>query len=284
MSKFLKRLLPVLLASGLLLCAAAASAQEQPVAAQVHLLSEGISGPSPSAMLQPVPRGIEQDLFAGFEAYSDYIDVSAYGMSTDEFGDFYYSLLTTHPQYFFVDGMYWYYHNGEGIVTAIIPQYKYTPEEYAPLKAIYDAALAEAVAYARQSSTPEGMLLRANDYLCANYSYDQSLSNRSVELFFKEKSGVCQAYTQAYSAILNELGFTHTITLSDAMNHVWNMVLLDGEWYHIDVTWNDPNWNGQDIPMSVTHTSFLLSDEGIAASGHYEWDALLAANSSKYDG
>ena len=30
------------------------------------------------------------------------------------------------------------------------------------------------------------------------------------------------------------------LVLSDALNHAWNKVYIDGVAYHVDVTWDDP--------------------------------------------
>ena len=78
------------------------------------------------------------------------------------------------------------------------------------------------------------------------------------------------------------LGITSTAATSDAMNHTWNMVYLDGAWYHIDVTWNDPT--GPDMPYRARHFYFLVSDSAMTASrGHYDWEASATAGSTKYD-
>ena len=30
---------------------------------------------------------------------------------------------------------------------------------------------------------------------------------------------------------------------SEVINHAWNLIKLDGEWYQVDVTWDDPVWD-----------------------------------------
>ena len=55
---------------------------------------------------------------------------------------------------------------------------------------------------------------------------------------------------------------------------------LDGSWYHVDVTWNDPVGMA---PLTADHDNFLRSDDGITECGHYSWDAGVVADSDKYD-
>ena len=75
------------------------------------------------------------------------------------------------------------------------------------------------------------------------------------------------------------------------MNHAWNQVKLNGQWYHIDVTWDDPTManntsltSTEDIYGNCRHTFFLLSDNGIKAERHYGWDTSAeVCTSTKYE-
>ena len=70
---------------------------------------------------------------------------------------------------------------------------------------------------------------------------------------------VCEGYSRAMQYLLLRADVDATIvTGHDAQNraHMWNVVRIDGELYHLDVTWNDRN----DI---LTHTYFNLSDDEI---------------------
>ena len=49
------------------------------------------------------------------------------------------------------------------------------------------------------------------------------------------------------------------------MNHIWNLIKIDGKWYHVDVTWDDPI---MDKPGRVKHDNFLRSDDGIKDTDH----------------
>ena len=43
-------------------------------------------------------------------------------------------------------------------------------------------------------------------------------------------------------------------------NHMWNKIKIDGKWYNVDVTADDPTPN---MSTYTNHSSFLLSDEDI---------------------
>ena len=42
-------------------------------------------------------------------------------------------------------------------------------------------------------------------------------------------------------------------------NHIWNLVELDGKWYHLDVTWDDPI--ASDGKQYLIHNFFMISTE-----------------------
>ena len=46
------------------------------------------------------------------------------------------------------------------------------------------------------------------------------------------------------------------IASSQNINHAWNIVKVNGKWYHVDATWDDPVW---DMPGRSNHDYFLVS-------------------------
>ena len=52
----------------------------------------------------------------------------------------------------------------------------------------------------------------------------------------------------------------------DTMNHAWNLIVLNGQYYQVDVTWDDPTW---DLIGRACHTYMFCSDD--AFSGHSDW-------------
>ena len=66
-------------------------------------------------------------------------------------------------------------------------------------------------------------------------------------------TSACNGYGLAFYEIMTELGIPCTIELGD--NHMWNSVKIDGEWYNIDCTWDDPG------DGTVHYDYFLKSDQ-----------------------
>ena len=72
------------------------------------------------------------------------------------------------------------------------------------------------------------------------YDFDSAKIDRSMvmDITTNEKSRIVVDYM---TSLINRLGID-CINISgtaDGESHAWNNVKLDGEWYEVDVTWND---------------------------------------------
>ena len=52
-----------------------------------------------------------------------------------------------------------------------------------------------------------------------------------------EGYSVCSGYADAMAIFLDAFGIPNLKVSSE--NHIWNLVNLDGEWLHLDLTWDD---------------------------------------------
>lgn len=91
-----------------------------------------------------------------------------------------------------------------------------------------------------------------HDYIVLNteYAYDEYLNQTLKDEHFSEEGvlwegkAVCQGYAYTFQLCMELLGIDSIIVegedLISKVNHAWNMVAIDGEWYHVDTTWDDP--------------------------------------------
>ena len=123
--------------------------------------------------------------------------------------------------------------------------------------------------------------LSIHDYLAANAAYDESLSARKGYNLLVDGTSVCSGYAEAYQDLLNRVGIPCISVISEPMKHVWNLVNLDGSWYHVDLTWADPT---SDIYGQVDHTYFLVTDEEISAgeNPHYDWETDITCTDTRF--
>ncbi|MDD2648101.1 MAG: Ig-like domain-containing protein [Eubacteriales bacterium] len=94
----------------------------------------------------------------------------------------------------------------------------------------------------KNASTSTEKALWLHDYLINNTDYDLTYSNYDGGSAILTGSGTCQAYAEAYSLLLDKAGINNAYVsgYGNGGDHLWNLVELDGEWVHVDTTWDDP--------------------------------------------
>ena len=73
-----------------------------------------------------------------------------------------------------------------------------------------------------------------------NVAYDSTYTEYSAYAALFLGRAVCQGYSLLTYKMMWEAGIEARIVDGEAMNHSWNMVNICGNWYHLDVTWDDP--------------------------------------------
>ncbi len=89
-----------------------------------------------------------------------------------------------------------------------------------------------------------------HDYLVDTINYDSSLSKQNIYSIYGalvNRECVCEGYARAFKYLLDELNIpcvmvigTGTNSQGETENHAWNYVQLNGNWYAVDTTWDDP--------------------------------------------
>ncbi|MGN1412505.1 MAG: transglutaminase domain-containing protein [Oscillospiraceae bacterium] len=187
------------------------------------------------------------------------IYIQNYGINENDLKSTFGKILCEYPDLFYLKESYKYSILGDTVV-GIRLEYKCTKEEYQEQKAIIDNTFAKVLDTIDDSMSDYEKALLIHDYLCTNFSYDLTYSTYNLLDFVKTGTGVCQAYYQAYTYMLNEVGIKSYPVQSTLLNHVWNMIEIDGKYYQVDVTWDDYT---PDLIGWSSHTNFLLDDESI---------------------
>ena len=126
-------------------------------------------------------------------------------------------------------------------------------------------------------------------YLVANVTYDvDELANDSHFINDSYKAygalvnhrAVCSGYAKAFDLLAKKCGLSSIVVTGEAINsdrqngpHAWNQIFLDGEWYNVDVTFEDPITNiklekGQLFNNYINRTDAEFSLNHIRANGH----------------
>ncbi|MGE7625084.1 transglutaminase domain-containing protein [Viridibacillus sp. NPDC096237] len=123
-----------------------------------------------------------------------------------------------------------------------------------------------------------------NNYIVLNTKYgsDTKASAHSAYAVFKEGEAVCQGYTLAAYKLYQAAGIDvrYVVGYVDQVAHSWNLVKVDGKWYHVDSTFNDPTPDRKGI---VSSKYFLLSDSALAEDHRWVTKDYKTASDSSYN-
>ena len=129
--------------------------------------------------------------------------------------------------------------------------------------------------------------LRLHDYLTQHAQYDNPtylLNNNSNPDAYDAAGvllrgyGVCDSYAKAYDLLMSEAGIPCVRITSSS--HAWNMIQIDGQWVHVDCTWDDPTLYGQGAVLEPNarsgregHAYFGLTDYAIWEVDEHQWSS-----------
>lgn len=103
-----------------------------------------------------------------------------------------------------------------------------------------------------------------NDYVVKIYKYDDTLKSDNVYTALTTKSTICQGYAMTVYKMLKMIGIDCRIIngYKSGTSHAWNLVKIDGEWYHLDSTNND----------NIVRDRYLLKSDDYMISNGFTWD------------
>jgi len=117
-------------------------------------------------------------------------------------------------------------------------------------------------------------IIELNNYILdGRFRYDVAGAQRkSTYQFVMNGKGVCEEYAGLTALFLDELGFENMLirgyaeSEGERVEHVWNLVNIEGKWYHLDILWNGPvDENG--IHTDIT-ADYLLKSTKTVKSTH----------------
>ena len=204
----------------------------------------------------------------GFYCFSETVDIRKYEILPSELAAIVAAVIKDDPYLFFVSGNMAYSYEPQGYVISLYPEYSMRGEE---VFLALSACREKVKELAREASCFEDDAQKAlylHDRICLMTEYDATLKNDDLYDLFLNGKATCQGYAAAYLAVLRECGIECHFVASDSIEHIWSLVKLDGEWYHVDLTWDD---SASSEEGRVSRRHFLMSDVVAERQGHKDW-------------
>jgi len=137
-----------------------------------------------------------------------------------------------------------------------------------------DAKAAEIIASFPSGASAVDKLLAIHDYIgknCAFTDVKDSGSSQTIYGGLIEGKIQCEGYAKTMGFLCDKAGIENLLIVGEnnkQLSHAWNMVKIDGEWYNIDITWDDPTGNSD--PNFVIHNYFNVTDAEILNISHFQ--------------
>lgn len=119
--------------------------------------------------------------------------------------------------------------------------------------------------YIKETMTVEEKIKAIHDYIINTTQYDKARSDNKVKQYHSdtaygalvEHQAICGGYADAMKLFLDRFGIENYKIASE--NHIWNLVKIDNQWLHLDLTWDDPITDtGEDV---LEYSYFLITTE-----------------------
>lgn len=159
----------------------------------------------------------------------------------------------------------------------------------ADCKAVFDKAFEIAENVITPGMTEEEKVKAIHDYLIYNANYVNDGNYETAENWaygaggvLLHGEGVCQSYAIAFYMIATTAGLDcrYVAGTADGGSHGWNRVKVEGKWYYIDCTWDDPIYNGHSgggenytyyLSESIWPDHKVEQEKELAQEGRYYW-------------
>ena len=167
------------------------------------------------------------------------------------------------------------------------PSYTMSPPEQRVKINTLNSVCEQILAQLPESASEFETELFIHDYIVNNCTYDFAVAETSSTPYSCLIDGLsaCEGYAKATKLLCEKAGIECYTVSGEAVNydgktegHMWNIVNIDGNYYHLDVTWDDPT--SQDSAQTLSHLFMNLSDEEISID-HFDYEHFFDCTSTK---
>lgn len=197
----------------------------------------------------------------GIKSCKASIDISDCKIKEDEYNIILAAVRGENPHAFATQGNVSYYRE-KGYMASLKYTYNMTAAQNKSTMSSIEKITADVIAEAKtlKSDYEKALLfhdwiINRTDYISNGEKYTWRMDGPIIQ-----RKSVCEGYSKAFTYLCQSVGiecFCVTGT-GNGGAHMWNMVKIDGTWYHADVTWDDPiSWDGRPI---LKYDYFLISE------------------------
>lgn len=187
-------------------------------------------------------------------------------ITVDDLLTVFYYYRADYPQHFWCSGDIR-YATSNGKVIKVTLTFTMNKQNILTAEEAFNAAAAELVRTAATGRNEYEREQLLHDALAKKVTYTSGKNAHSAYGALVEGKAVCEGYARAFQYLLYQAGIQCLIAEGDSVNpstqksepHAWNVVRIDGQYYHTDLTWDDVDV----AEMPVMYPYFNVTTEQI---------------------
>ncbi len=200
-------------------------------------------------------------------AFNDDISMYSFRLTLPEMERVIQYYYDDHPEVFWMKNAYSYYYFTEGdtdYAYSFQQTYDYTPQEVSEWQTKIAARVKELTEGLTDDTPALEREKTVHDRLLRSADYDSTLTKPHAHDLIGvmlNGTGVCESYARAFQYLLHQCGIPSGVVhgiVEGTERHMWNTVQIDGEWYHVDPTWDDPILSTP-MPAYIEHEYFNVT-------------------------
>ena len=180
----------------------------------------------------------------GFTALSPAFSIPK--LENSELADIFFKLRLDCPEIFYVTSFSYRFYQGADHVE-MMPEYLFEKGKINEHQKALSARVAK-LARPAQNLSPVEKEKYVHDFICTNVRYDKLKKPYSHEIIgpLGQGVGVCEGIAKSVKILCDALGIWCMIAIAEAnpergvkYRHAWNIIKLDGDYYHLDTTFDN---------------------------------------------
>ncbi|MBQ5682532.1 MAG: peptidase [Peptococcaceae bacterium] len=184
-------------------------------------------------------------------------------LSDKELMEIHFLLRLDHPEIFYSEGITWRYYEQASSVE-VVPKYLFDKKKIKMHEQAMTARVEKLTRPAMKLSETE-KLQYVHDFICSNVTYDKLKKQYSHEIIgpLGQGVGVCEGIAKTVKILCDALDIWCVVAIGEAnrekeikYRHAWNIVRVSGQYYHLDVTFD----NSLSREATIRYDYFLLDD------------------------
>ena len=234
---------------------------------------------------QLILSSIKGEILKGLKEYKARITLNRNLAENLNVDDLMSNIIGDTPWLFYVNEWQW---NVTGQNISIFPQYKYTRKQTQDLRQRCQQEVSVILSKLKYDEDIKSIAKHLHDILIRNIKYEKQDDyevHTIIGSLLKRKC-VCDGFSKVYKLILDELKITNYLiygkgfarTLTDSEAHAWNLIKIDNDFYHVDVTY--------DATLSmynyIRYDYFLIDDSLISIDHYWNRSIIPKANNNKF--